>query len=130
MSLLDPRVWGAIILALVMIGGGGYLFGRHDGKKIAAANAQEEIEQWKANADVAYKLYLDARDKKDVQYRTITKTIEVAKDATPDIPDCRTGADWMQIYRDNAAIANGTTLPSGSGSANRADTGGPAAVRP
>ena len=130
MSLLDPRVWGAIILALAATGGSGYLFGRHDGKRIAAADAQADIEQWKANADVAYGLYLQARDKKEIQYRTITKTIEVAKNATPDIPDCRTGDDWMQIYRDNAAIANGAAMPAGSGSTDRPDSGGSSTVRP
>lgn len=33
---------------------------------------------------------LDARDKKEIQYRTITKAGKAAKN-TPDIIDCRTG---------------------------------------
>lgn len=121
MILLDPRVWGLIIFALALTGGGGYLFGRHDGNAIAAAAAKEELEQWQANANVAYGLYLQVRDKKELQYRTITKTIEVAKNATPDIPDCRTGDDWMRIYRENAAIANGTAVPAGAGGTGGAD---------
>ncbi|WP_375199056.1 hypothetical protein [Cupriavidus metallidurans] len=121
MSLLDPRAWGAAILALAIAVGGGYLLGRHDGKAIAKAAAQEEMDQWQANANVAYDLYLKARDQKEIRYRTITKTVEVAKNATPDIPDCRTGDDWMQIYRDNAAIANGATVPASAGNADRAN---------
>jgi hypothetical protein len=130
MTWLDPRVWGAVILAMVLTGAGGYLVGRHDGKKIAAADAAADLQQWKDNADVAYGLYLKARDEKEIRYRTITKTIEVAKNATPDIPDCRTGDDWMQIYRDNAAIANGAAVPVSAGNANGADAGGSPAVRP
>jgi len=130
MSFIDLRVWAAVLVVLVLTGTGGYFIGRHDGEKIAAADAADELQQWKTNADVAYGLYLQARDKKEIQYRTITKTIEVAKNATPDIPDCRTGDEWMQIYRDNAAIANGATVSTGARSADRPDAGGSPAVRP
>lgn len=130
MSLLDPRVWGAAVIVLALSCGASYFVGRSDGRKLEKQDNQAEIDQWKDNADVAYSLYMDARDKKEIQYRTITKTIEVAKNATPDIPDCRTGADWMQIYRDNAAIANGSTVPTSAGDADRADAGRSEAVRP
>ncbi|WP_236901373.1 hypothetical protein [Cupriavidus necator] len=76
---------------------------------------------WRTNADAAFSLYLEIRDKKTVQYRTITETVEAAKHATPDIADCRTGDDWMRIYRDNAAIANGTDLFASTGSVDGAD---------
>ncbi|WP_455154200.1 hypothetical protein [Cupriavidus campinensis] len=130
MTLLDPRMWGAALLVLVLGCAGSYFAGRSDGRKLEKQANQAEIDEWKSNADVAYRLYLDARDKKEVQYRTITKTIEVAKNATPDLPDCRTGDDWMRIYRDNAAIANGAAVPPDIGGAHRADPGGSPAVRP
>lgn len=119
---LDIRVWGIALLALVLACSGSYFAGRADGRKLERADAQADIDQWKDNADVAYGMYLKARDQKDIRYRTITKTIEVAKNATPDIPDCRTGDDWMRIYRENAAIANGATVPPGAGDADRPDT--------
>lgn len=121
MSILDPRLWLAFLIAIALAGGGGYLKGRADGKSIEHAAAQEDLQQWKDNADVAYGLYLKARDQKEIRYRTITKTVEAAKDATPDIPDCRTGDDWMRIYRENAAIANGTAVPASDGSADGSD---------
>ncbi|WP_066736541.1 hypothetical protein [Cupriavidus sp. D384] len=130
MTLLDPRLWGAALLVLAVGCGSSYMAGRSDGRKLENQARQAEIDQWKDNADVAYSLYLEARDKKEVRYRTITKTIEVAKNATPDIPDCRTGDDWMRIYRDNAAIANSAGVPTGSGGADGADAGRPQAVRP
>ena len=121
MTLLDPRFWLALLLALGAAGGAGYVKGRADGKAVERAAAQKEIEDWRTNADAAYSLYLEARDKKQIEYRTITKTVEAAKHATPDLPDCRTGDDWMRIYRENAAIANGTAMPAGAGSADRTD---------
>ena len=121
MSLLDPRLWLAILAALGLASGAGYLKGRADGKAVERVAAQQELQDWRANAEAAYSLYLEARDKKQIQYRTITKTVEAAKHATPDIPDCRTGDDWMRIYRENAEIANGTAVSSGSGSADRYD---------
>ena len=121
MSILDPRLWLAFLIAIALAGGGGYLKGRADGKSIERTAVQDEFQQWKDNADVAYGLYLKARDQKEIRYRTITKTVEAAKDATPDIPDCRTGDDWMRIYRENAAIANGTAVPASDGSADGSD---------
>lgn len=130
MSLVDIRAWAVGLLLFVAACSGSYFAGRSDGKKLEKQASQAEIDQWKDNADVAYSMYLGARDQKEIQYRTITKTIEVAKNATPDIPDCRTGDDWMRIYRDNAAIANGATVPPSSGDADRPDASRPAAVRP
>jgi len=121
MSLFDPRVFGAIILALVLSSAGSYFYGRSDGRKIERAVAQVEIDNWQQNANAAHELYLKARDEKEIRYRTITKTVEIAKHATPDIPDCRTGNDWMRIYRDNAAVANGAPMPADTGSPDRAD---------
>ncbi|GLC97848.1 hypothetical protein Tamer19_72570 [Cupriavidus sp. TA19] len=121
MTLLDPRLWLAFLLALGLVGGAGYVKGRSDGKAMERAAAQKEADDWRTNAEAAHELYLAARDRKQIEYRTITKTVEAAKHATPDIPDCRTGDDWMRIYRENAAIANGSFVPAGSGSADRAD---------
>ncbi|KAF7964053.1 hypothetical protein AWV80_02720 [Cupriavidus sp. UYMU48A] len=121
MSILDPRLWLAFLMALGLVGGAGYLKGRSDGKAVVLATEQKEVQAWRDNADAAYALYLEARDKKQIEYRTITKTVEVAKNATPDIPDCRTGDDWMRIYRDNAAVANGSAMPASAGDADRAD---------
>ncbi|NOV24149.1 hypothetical protein E5S69_11565 [Cupriavidus necator] len=121
MSILDPRLWLAFLIVLGVAAGGGYLKGRSDGKAVERAAAQKDIQAWHDNADAAYSLYLEARDKKQIEYRTITKTVEAAKHATPDIPDCRTGDDWMRIYRDNAAVANGTAVPARARSADGAD---------
>lgn len=129
MTLLDPRIWGGAILALVLSFGGGYAKGRLDGKKVTEAEHAQEAENWRTNAEAAYALYLKARDEKEIRYRTITKTVEVAKNETPDIPDCRTGDDWMRIFRDNAAIANNAVSAS-AGSADGVDARGPAPVRP
>lgn len=120
---MSPRLW--LVLAVIAVfgatTGGAYVKGRADGKAVERAAAQQEIEDWRTNADAAYSLYLESRDKKGAQYRTLTPTVEAAKHATPDLPDCRTGDDWMRIYRDNAAIANGTAVPASTGSADRAD---------
>lgn len=121
MSILDPRLWLAFLLVLGVASGAGYLKGRADGKAVERAAAQKEVEDWRINADAAYSLYLEARDRKQIEYRTITKTVEAAKHATPDIPDCRTGDEWMRIYRENAAIANGSAVPAGAGGADRPD---------
>ncbi len=109
----------AVIFGLVT--GGAYLKGRSDGRAVERVATQKEIEDWRTNADAAYSLYLEARDRKQIEYRTITKTVEAAKHATPDIPDCRTGPEWVRIFQQNAAIANGSAVPAGSGSADRAD---------
>lgn len=95
--------------------------GRSDGKAVERAANQKEITAWQENAAAAQELYLEARDRKQVEYRIITKTVEAAKNATPDIADCRTGDDWMRIYRENAAIANGSAVSGGIGDSNRAD---------
>lgn len=122
MSLLDPRVWCAVLLALVAAFGVGYYKGDKAGTASEKAKQAQDLEEWRATAEAAYELYLQRRDQKEIQYRTITKTVEVAKNATPDIPDCRTGDDWMRIYRDNAAIANGAAAVSaGIGNAVGAD---------
>lgn len=112
MSILDPRLWLALLLALGLVGGAGYMKGRADGKAVERAASQQEIDDWRTNAEAAHELYLAARDRKQIEYRTITKTVEAAKNATPDIADCRTGDDWMRIYRENAAIANGDAVPA------------------
>ena len=121
MSILDPRLWLAFLLVLGVASGAGYVKGRSDGKAVARAAAQQEIDNWRTNAEAAYSLYVEARDKKAIQYRTITPTVEAAKHATPDLPDCRTGDDWMRIYRENAAIANGAAVPAGAGDSDRLD---------
>ncbi|BCL97486.1 hypothetical protein [Ralstonia pseudosolanacearum] len=117
MSLIDPRFLLAALLALLVVYGAGYSKGERD----SAAAQQQELQEWQLTAEAATELYLQARDRKEIQYRTITKTVEIAKNATPDIPDCRTGDDWMRIYRDNAAIANGTAVPADSGGAGGTD---------
>lgn len=114
MSMLDPRVWCALLLALAASFGVGYFKGDRAGAAAEKAKQAQDLEEWHATAEAAYELYLKQRDQKEIQYRTITKTVEVAKNATPDIPDCRTGDDWMRIYRDNAAIANGASAVSAS----------------
>lgn len=96
---------GAAVAVLAAIGGA-YLQGRSDGRALERADQQTEIEGWRINAEAAAELYADARDRKQIEYRTITPKVEAAKNATPDIADCRTGDDWMQLYRQNAAIAN------------------------
>ena len=120
---MSPRLW--LVLAVIVVfaaaTGGAYVKGRADGKAVERAAAQQEIEDWRTNADAAYSLYLEARDKKVAQYRTITPTVEAAKHATPDLPDCRTGDDWMRIYRENAAIANGTAVSTGPSGPDGAD---------
>lgn len=121
MSWIDPRLWGAFLLAVVLAGGAGYLRGHAAGVAAQKAEQAKAVQAWQENADAAYGMYLEARDKKEVQYRTITKTVEVAKNATPDIADCRTGDDWMRIFRDNAAVANGKTVSAGAGGAGGAD---------
>ena len=121
MSILDPRLWLVVLLVVGAAGGASSVKGRSDGKAVERAAAQKEIDDWHTNADAAFTLYLEARDKKTVQYRTITQTVEAAKHETPDIPDCRTGDDWMRIYRDNAAIANGTAVSASTGSPDGAD---------
>ncbi|WP_247538422.1 hypothetical protein [Ralstonia pseudosolanacearum] len=115
--LIDPRFLLAALLVVLGAYGAGYSKGERD----SAAAQQQELKRWQQAAEEATKRYLQARDRKDVQYRTITQTVEVAKNATPDIANCRTGDDWMRIYRDNAAIANGTAVPAGSGDAGGAD---------
>ncbi|UXC37363.1 hypothetical protein [Cupriavidus gilardii] len=121
MSALDPRAWMIGIAVVVAVGSGGYFIGRSDGRALERDAAAKEAKDWRTNADAAYALYLEARDKKQTEYRTITKTVEVAKHATPDIPDCRTGDDWLRIFRENAAIANGAAVPAGSGSSDGTD---------
>ena len=119
--------WVRIAVAALVLAfcAGCYVKGRSDGRKLERADAQADIDAWMANADAAAELYAEALDRKQIEYRTITKTIEVAKNATPDIPDCRTGDDWMRIYRQNAAIANSrqpaATVPASNGNADRAD---------
>lgn len=117
MSLLDPRVWGALLLSVVISAGVGYVRGHSAGVSEQKTEQAKAVQAWQENAETAYGMYLEGLDRKQVQYRTITKTVEVAKHATPDIADCRTGDDWMRIYRDNAAIANGAAMPAGAGSA-------------
>ncbi|MDB0572259.1 hypothetical protein LBW59_15970 [Ralstonia solanacearum] len=117
MSLLDPRALLVGLLVMLAAYGAGYSKGGRD----SAAVQQQALQEWQLTAEAATELYLQARDRKDGQYRTITKIVELAKDATPDIADCRTGDDWMRIFRDNAAIANGTAVPAGSGGADGAD---------
>ncbi|VVE68855.1 hypothetical protein PAN31117_03090 [Pandoraea anapnoica] len=121
MTWLDPRVWGGLLLAVVISAGFGYVRGHSAGVAAQKAEQAKAVQEWQENADTAYGMYLEARDRKEVQYRTITKTVEAAKNATPDIVDCRTGDDWMRIFRDNAAIANGTAMPAGVGGAIRPD---------
>lgn len=121
MSILDPRLWLAVLAALVLSFGGGYLKGRSDGRTVERAAQQQEVDKWRTNAEAAHELYLAARDKKQIEYRTITKTVEAAKHATPTDPICSTGDDWMRIYRENAAIANGTAVPASAGSADGTD---------
>lgn len=117
MSLLDPR----FLLAALLVVLAAYVVGYSKGERDSEAAQLQELKNWRDTADVATELYLQARDRKEIQYRTITKTVEIAKNATPDIPDCRTGDDWMRIYRDNAAIANGAAVPAGSGDAGGTD---------
>ncbi|AOE89643.1 hypothetical protein HI806_09350 [Ralstonia solanacearum] len=117
MTFLDPRFLLAALLALLAAYGAGYSKGGRD----SAATQRQELQEWQLTAEAATELYLQVRDRKEARYRTITQTVEVAKNATPDIADCRTGDDWMRIYRDNAAIANGTAVPAGSGGADGAD---------
>lgn len=93
------------VLALMAICAA-YLQGRSDGRSLERAAQQTEIDKWRINAEAAAELYADARDRKQIEYRTITPKVEAAKNATPDIADCRTGDDWMQLYRQNASIAN------------------------
>ena len=112
MSILEPRLWLAVLLVLGLVSGASYVKGRADGKAVERAASQQEIDDWRTNAEAAHELYLAARDRKQIEYRTITKIVEAAKHATPDIPDCRTGDDWMRIYRENAGIANGTAMPA------------------
>ena len=121
MSWIDPRLWGAFILAIALAGGAGYLKGRSAGIDGQRAEQAKEVQAWRDNADAVYGMYLEAKDKKEVQYRTITKTVEAAKNATPDIVDCRTGDDWMRLYRDNAAIANGAAVSAGARAAGGSD---------
>lgn len=121
MNILDLRLWLVIPAALVLSAGGGYLKGRADGKTVEHTAAREDAQAWHDNADAAYALYLEVQDRKKIEYRTLTKTLEAAKNATPDIPDCRTGDDWMRIYRNNAAIANGTAVHASAGSTDGAD---------
>lgn len=121
MSLFDPRVLGAIVLALVLSSAGAYFYGRSDGRKIERAVAQVEIDNWQQNANAAHELYLKAKDEKEIEYRTITKRVEVAKAATPTDAICDTPDDWMRIYRDNAAIANGNSLPADTVNSERPD---------
>lgn len=130
MSPVDPRAWAIGLAVLVAVGSGGYFIGRSDGRALERDAAAKDAKTWRENADVAFSLYLEERDKKQIEYRTITETVEVAKDATPDIADCRTGDDWMRIFRANAAIANGAALPADTGIADRPDASGSAAVRP
>ncbi|WP_246189106.1 hypothetical protein [Pandoraea anapnoica] len=108
-------------MAVVISAGFGYVRGHSAGVAAQKAEQAKAVQEWQENADTAYGMYLEARDRKEVQYRTITKTVEAAKNATPDIVDCRTGDDWMRIFRDNAAIANGTAMPAGVGGAIRPD---------
>ncbi|VVE82576.1 hypothetical protein [Pandoraea sputorum] len=117
MTWLDPRLWGALLLSIVLAAGGGYLRGRSAGIAAQKIEQAKAVQEWQDNAQAAYGLYLEGLDRKQIQYRTITKTVEAAKNATPDIADCRTGDDWMRIYRDNAAIANGAAMPTGTGGA-------------
>lgn len=107
---MSPRLWLALVVVAVfgLATGGAYLKGRSDGKAVERAAAQKEVDDWRTNAEAAHELYLAARDRKQIEYRTITKTVEAAKHATPDIPDCRTDAAWMNIFQQNAQIANGT----------------------
>lgn len=121
MSILDPRLRLALLLVLDVVSGAGYMKGTADGRAVERSAGQQEIDRWRANADAASTLYPEARDRKQIEYRIITKTVEAAKHAMPDLPDCRTGDDWMRIYRENAAIANGTDVSSGTGGADRPD---------
>ena len=121
MTWFDPRLWGSLLLAIVLATGLGYFRGYAAGVNEQKAEQAKAVQEWQENADTAYGMYLEARDRKEVQYRTITKTVEAAKNATPDIVDCRTGDDWMRIFRDNAAIANGAAVPPGAGGASRPD---------
>lgn len=119
--------WLRIAVAALVLAfcAGSYVKGRSDGRNLERADAQADIDAWRINADAAAELYEEAKSRKQIEYRTITKTVEAAKNATPDIPDCRTGDDWMQLYRQNAAIANSrqpaATVPSDSGGADRAN---------
>ncbi|MFV8603849.1 hypothetical protein ACNRDG_05950 [Ralstonia pseudosolanacearum] len=117
MSLLDPRFLLAALLVVLAAYGAGYSKGERD----SIAEQKRAEDSWRDSVEAATELYLRARDQRDANYRTITQLVETAKNATPDIPDCRTGDDWMRIYRDNAAIANGTTVPANSGGAGGAD---------
>ncbi len=42
MTLLDPRVWGALLLAIVLSAGAGYWKGHHDADQSATVAAQEK----------------------------------------------------------------------------------------
>jgi hypothetical protein len=118
MSILNARALLIVAATLLAAFGLGYRKGAHDTR----ADLLQDVERWRSTAEVAYELYQKTRDQKDAQYRVVNKRVEAAKNATPDIPDCRTSDDWMRIFRDNAAIANGA-VPSDSGGAGGTDPG-------
>lgn len=125
MSILDPRLWLAFLVWSLVLGAGAYLRGHSAGTTAAKIETQKQIDAWRVNAEAAAELYETAKSQKQIEYRTITKTVEAAKHATPDIPDCRTGDDWMQLYRQTAAIANSgkpaPAMPPSPRSTDRAD---------
>jgi len=117
--MVNPYVWIAGIVLILCTHGAAYWKGHESGVDSERAKQQVEVDKWRQNADAAAELYEEERQKKKVEYRTITKTVEKVKNAEPSRPECSTSDDWMRVFQQNAAVANSEQPASETGAGSK-----------
>ena len=105
-TILDPRPWLAAAILFASAFGMGYYKGHQAGEDGERVRQQEEVDNWRTNADAAAELYEAERAKKAPAVRTVYRTKEVVRAKNPDFDSCRAGADGLRALSDRIAIAN------------------------
>lgn len=114
--MVNPYLWLAGLIFIICTHGAAYFKGHSNGVDSERKVQQEEVEKWRQNANAAAELYEEEKQRKKIEYRTITKTVEKVKNAQPSRAECATSAEWMRVFSDNAAVAN-SIKPAGEAGA-------------
>lgn len=115
MTLIDPRVWGALLLAIVLSAGAGYWKGHHDADQSATVAAQE-------------KQIKDLTDANNL-YRQTTQTLAgISQDAKKSADNARADARASDIAADGlrkrvAELVAASRHPAASSGGSPADSG-------